>query len=64
MARSTKRYRSRPKDQETELRQRIRALALSRPRFGYRRLGAMRARERKKVNHKRFTGSIDWKGWW
>ena len=53
VARSTKRYRACRKDQETELRQRIRALALSRPRFGYRRLGAMLAREGKTVNHKR-----------
>ena len=53
VARSTKRYRARRKDQETELRQRIRALALGRSRFGYRRLGALLAREWKKVNHKR-----------
>jgi len=53
VARSTKRYRPRRKDRETDLRQRIRRLALSRPRFGYRRLGAMLAREGEKVNHKR-----------
>ena len=53
VARSTKRYRARGRDQETELRQRIRTLALSRPRFGYRRLGALLAREGKRVNHKR-----------
>ena len=53
VARSTKRYPARGKDQETELRQRIRTLALGRPRFGYRRLSVLLAREGKKLNHKR-----------
>ena len=52
IARSTKRYRSRKKEQETSLRQRLRSLALERPRFGYRRLGALLAQEGQKVNHK------------
>jgi putative transposase len=53
VARSTKRYRVRRKDQDGELRERMRALALMRPRFGYRRLGALLAREGRKANHKR-----------
>lgn len=52
MARSTKRYRSRRKEREMSLRQRLRSLALERPRFGYRRLGALLAQEGQKANHK------------
>ena len=52
MARSTKRYRSRGKEREMALRHRLRSLALERPRFGYRRLGALLAREGQKANHK------------
>jgi len=52
VARSTKRYRSRRKEREMSLRQRLRSLALERPRFGYRRLGALLAREGQKANHK------------
>jgi putative transposase len=55
VARSTKRYRARRKDQESELRQRMRGLALQRSRFGYRRLGALLAREGWKMNHKRVS---------
>jgi putative transposase len=55
VARSTKRYRARRKDQESELRQRMRGLALQRPRFGYRRLGALLVREGWKMNHKRVS---------
>jgi putative transposase len=53
LARSTKRYRKRRPDRDTELRQQLRAMALSRPRFGYRRLGVLLAREGHKANHKR-----------
>jgi len=53
VARSTKRYRARGNDQEAELRQRIRTLALSRPRFGYRRLYVLLRREGFAVNRKR-----------
>ena len=52
VARSTKRYRSRRKEREMGLRQRLRSLALERPRFGYRRLCALLAREGQKANHK------------
>ncbi len=52
IARSTKRYRSRRKEREMSLRQRLRSLALERPRFGYRRLGALLAQEGQKANHK------------
>ena len=52
IARSTKRYRSRRREREMALRQRLRSLALERPRFGYRRLGALLAREGQKANHK------------
>lgn len=53
LARSTKRYRKRSSDADQELRQRLRTLALSRLRFGYRRLGVLLAREGRKANHKR-----------
>lgn len=52
MARSTKRYRNRRRERENELRQRLRTLALERPRFGYRRLCALLAQEGQKANHK------------
>jgi len=50
--RMTVRYRSRRPD-DTELRQRLRALAHERRRFGYRRLHVLLRREGFKVNHKR-----------
>lgn len=53
LARSTKRYQRRSSDADQVLRQRLRTLALSRPRFGYRRLGVLLAREGRKANHKR-----------
>ena len=53
VARSTKRYRSRGGAREQELREGLRALALERPRFGYRRLGVLLAREGLAANHKR-----------
>src|ERR1043166_9767791 len=53
MARSTKRYQRRGRDQEMELRQRMRGLALERPRFGYRRLRALLTRGGWKGNQKR-----------
>jgi len=49
---STLRYRSRRAD-DTELRTRLRELALARRRFGYRRLGWLLAREGHSMNHKR-----------
>jgi putative transposase len=49
---STLRYRSRRAD-DTELRTRLRELALARRRFGYRRLGWLLAREGHWMNHKR-----------
>lgn len=52
IARLTKRYSSRSRERETELRQRIRSLALERPRFGYGRLCALLARGGPKANHK------------
>ena len=50
--RMTVRYRSRRSD-DAELRQRLRALAHERRRFGYRRLQVLLRREGFKVNHKR-----------
>ena len=50
--RSSHRYTSRRPSQEP-LRQRLRELALVRPRFGYRRLAVLLQREGWKVNHKR-----------
>jgi len=52
IARSTKRYQRRGRQRENELRQRMRSLAVERPRFGYRRLGALLGQEGWKVNHK------------
>lgn len=52
LQRSTFRYRSR-RAPDTVLRERIRALAHARPRFGYRRLGIFLRREGHDVNHKR-----------
>jgi putative transposase len=49
---STLRYRSRRAD-DTELRKRLRELALARRRLGYRRLGWLLAREGHSMNHKR-----------
>jgi putative transposase len=53
LPRSTKRYEPRRRTDEAELRKRLRELAAERPRFGYRRLGALLAREGRDVNHKR-----------
>lgn len=53
LPRSTKRYRHRPHLDEEALRGRLRELAAERPRFGYRRLGALLRREGFVVNHKR-----------
>ena len=50
--RSTLRYRCRRPD-DSALRQRLRALAAERRRFGYRRLGWMLAREGHALNHKK-----------
>ena len=52
-ARSTIRYRRRDGDDDAALRERLRALAGERPRFGYRRLHALLRREGIAVNHKR-----------
>lgn len=52
IGRSTKRYRARGRAREQELRRRLRALALERPRFGYRRLRVLLAREGREANHK------------
>ena len=51
-ARSTARYQSR-RGELPEIRQRLRALAAARPRFGYRRLGVLLRREFGALNHKR-----------
>jgi putative transposase len=53
LARSTKRYRERVESRDRELRARLRSAAEKRPRFGYRRLGALLRRDGVKVNHKR-----------
>ena len=53
LARSTKRYRARPRTDEQALRKRLRELAAARPRFGYRRLTALLRREGRHVNPKR-----------
>jgi putative transposase len=52
LARSSARYQARRVEQP-ELRQRLRALAVARPRFGYRRLGILLQREFGRLNHKR-----------
>lgn len=49
---SSLRYRSR-RSPDTRVRERLRALAAERPRFGYRRLGVLLEREGLLVNHKR-----------
>jgi putative transposase len=51
-ARSTARYQSR-RVEATDVRQRLRTLAVARPRFGYRRLGILLRRELGAMNHKR-----------
>ncbi len=51
--RATARYRGRPRDGEAALRRRLHELAGEWPRFGYRRLHALRRREGVVVNHKR-----------
>ena len=53
IGRSTARYRGRARADEARLRQRLRELAVERPRFGYRRLHALLRREGLVVNHKR-----------
>ena len=53
IGRSTARYRGRARADEARLRQRLRELAVERPRFGYRRLHALLQREGVAVNHKR-----------
>ena len=50
--RSSCRYEKKP-DRNEELRQQLVKLAQERPRFGYRRLGVLLAREGQRVNHKR-----------
>jgi putative transposase len=50
--RSTKRYRSR-RSEQSDLRERLRQLAVAHPRYGYRRLWALLRREGHAVNHKR-----------
>jgi putative transposase len=50
--RSSCRYQKKP-DRNEELRQQLVKLAHERPRFGYRRLGVLLAREGQRVNHKR-----------
>jgi putative transposase len=52
LARSTARYQSR-RVETSEVRQRLRTLALARPRFGYRRLAVLLRREFGAINHKR-----------
>jgi putative transposase len=52
-ARSTIRYRHRPRDDDAALRARLRDLAAHRPRFGYRRLHVLLRREGIILNHKR-----------
>ena len=52
LARSTARYQARRVEQE-ELRLRLRALAVARPRFGYRRLGILLRKEFGRLNQKR-----------
>jgi putative transposase len=53
MGRSTARYRPHPPPDEAAVRQRLRDLAAERPRFGYRRLHALRRRDGIALNHKR-----------
>lgn len=53
IGRSTLRYRSRARTDESSLRQRLRELAAERPRFGYRRLHVLLRREGVRLNHKR-----------
>jgi putative transposase len=53
LGRSSMRYRSRGRDRNGHLRQRLRELAAQRQRFGYRRLLALLRREGMQVNHKR-----------
>ena len=50
--RSSCRYRSKP-DSNQQLREKLVSLAHERPRFGYRRIGVLLAREGEHVNHKR-----------
>lgn len=50
--RSSCRYRARP-ERDVELKEQIRTLARSKPRYGYRRLTALLRREGQRVNHKR-----------
>ena len=50
--RSSCRYKPKP-DRDSELREQLTELAQERPRFGYRRLGVLLARNGQAVNHKR-----------
>ena len=52
LSNSSLRYRSR-RPAAAELRQRLRELAVERPRYGYQRLGVLLRREGRQVNHKR-----------
>ncbi len=51
--RSTQRYEGRPKDEDARLTKRILELVRQRPRFGYRRIGALLRREGEQLNMKR-----------
>lgn len=53
IGRSTVRYRAHPRGDEGHIRQRLRTLAVERPRFGYRRLHVLLRREGLRINHKR-----------
>jgi putative transposase len=53
LARSTARYSSRPRPRDSELAERLRALAVQHPRFGYRRIGVLLRRAGERVNAKR-----------
>src|SRR5262249_50692471 len=51
--RRTMRYRRRTRSDEPQVRDRLRALAAERPRWGYRRLHVLLRRELGRINHKR-----------
>jgi putative transposase len=57
--RSSCRYRKKP-DRNQDLRQELTAFARERPRFGYRRLHVLLAREGRQINHKRLF-RVYWK---
>ncbi len=62
MHRSTLRYRPR-ESRDGELRERLRALAAERPRFGYRRLHVLLGRKGCEITHSGCTGSIGRRAW-